>query len=166
MTGIMLRKSESKKTYTRRGSIRLQEFEYAARRVYFVTIVVAQRRKIFLDRRLAQATLDCLFNLRQVMRFNLYCYCLMPDHFHALIGAGESGKTLGEICGSFKSISTRFYWQWYEGKLWQRQFFDHVIRNEQDFFETLEYIKLNPVRKDLVKMPEEWPYTGGLDKLQ
>jgi putative transposase len=166
MTGIMLRQADSEKTYTRRDSIRLQDFDYTARRVYFVTIVVAQRRKIFLDRRVSQATLDCLFNLRQTMLFNLYCYCLMPDHFHALIGAGESNKSLSEICGSFKSTSTRAYWQWYEGKLWQRQFFDHIIRNEQDFFETLEYIKMNPVRKELVKRSEDWPYTGSLDEWQ
>ena len=99
------------------------------------------------------------------MKFNLYCYCFMPDHFHALIGAGDSAKSLSEICGAFKSLTTRAYWQWYRGKLWQRQFFDHIIRNEQDFFETLEYIKLNPVRKGLARTADEWPYTGEVDGL-
>ena len=41
-----------------------------------------------------------------------------------------------------------------------------VIRNEKDFFETIEYIKMNPVRKQLVESSEEWPYTGTLDELQ
>jgi putative transposase len=82
----------------------------------------------------AQITLDCLPELRQKLRFNLYLYCLMPDHFHALIGIGDSNRTLGAICGAFKSLSTRAFWQWYEGKLWQRQFFDHIIRNETECY--------------------------------
>jgi len=151
--------------YTRRDSLRLRAFDYAARRVYFVTIVAAERRRIFSDERVAEATIQCLRELWQTLQFNLYIYCLMPDHFHALIGAGESNKTLGQICGAFKSLSTRAHWQWYEGKLWQRQFFDHIIRNEEDFFETRDYIRLNPVRKGLVETWQQYKYTGEIDKL-
>ncbi|MCA1594077.1 MAG: transposase [Acidobacteria bacterium] len=152
--------------YTRRDSLRLRGFDYTSRRIYFVTIVAAGRQKIFLDGRVAQSTLDCLRVLRSKLNFYVYAYCLMPDHFHALLGVGVSGKSLSAICGAFKSLSTRAYWQWYEGKLWQRQFFDHVVRNEEDFFETVEYIKLNPMRKGLVECWDEWPYTGRLDWLQ
>jgi len=151
--------------YTRRDSLRLRGFDYAAGRAYFVTIVAEKRRKIFLDQRVAKSTLDCLLHLRQEMGFKLYVYCLMPDHFHALLGIGQSTKSLGQICGAFKSLSTRAFWQWYEGKLWQRQFFDHITRNEQDFLESFNYIKLNPVRKGLVKTPDQWPYTGSIDAL-
>jgi REP element-mobilizing transposase RayT len=89
----------------------------------------------------------------------------MPDHLHALIGIGECGKSLGDILGAFKSISTRVYWRFRQGRLWQRQFFDHIIRNEKEFFETMEYIKQNPVRKGLVISEGEWPYTGAVDQL-
>jgi REP element-mobilizing transposase RayT len=44
-------------------------------------------------------------------------------------------------------------------------FFDHIVRNQQDFEETLEYIRMNPVRRGLVKNPEDWPYTERLDYL-
>ena len=153
------------KTHSRHDSLRLRGFDYSSRRVYFVTAVVTERRPVFRDPGLALETLDCLFVLRGKLGFNLYCYCLMPDHIHLLIGPGDGGKTLAEICGAFKSLTTRAYWQWQDGKLWQRQFFDHVIRNEKDFFETREYIRMNPVRKQLAKSPDEWPYTGGLDEL-
>jgi len=152
--------------YTRRDSLRLRGFDYGARRIYFVTIVTTERRKVFLDERVAWATLDCLQGLRQQWQARIYIYCLMPDHLHLLVGIGESGKTLGALCGAFKSLSTRLYWQWYEGRLWQRQFYDHIIRNEEDFRETLEYIRLNPVRKGLVETWSDWPYTARLDYLQ
>jgi REP element-mobilizing transposase RayT len=100
-------------------------------------MIVAQGRQAkFLDERVATATVESLRKLRNDFRFNVYIYCLMPDHFHGLIGPGESGRTLGGLCGAFKSLSTRDYWNWYDGKLWQRQFFDHIIRNHQDFEET------------------------------
>ena len=149
--------------YRRHDSLRLRGFDYSSRRIYFVTIVAAERRRIFTGGRMARAVVDCLLQLRRRTRFSLYSYCLMPDHFHALIGLGESGKTLGEVCGAFKSLTTRAYWQWYEGRLWQRQFYDHVVRNEEDFYESREYIRLNPVRKGLVQKADEWPYTGQVD---
>jgi len=152
-------------TYSRRNSLRLSGFDYSSKRIYFVTIVVSDRRPLFRNVALAKGTIECLLNLREKLRFNLYCYCLMPDHFHALIGAGESGKGLGEICGAFKSLSTRVYWRWHQGRLWQRQFFDHIVRNETDFVETMEYIKQNPVRRGLVDSANEWPYTGIVDEL-
>ena len=152
--------------YTRRESLRLRGFDYTSRRVYFVTAVTAERRRVFLDRRLAEAVIECLRALRETMTFSAYAYCLMPDHLHALFGLGESGQSLGQVCGAFKSVSTRAYWRWYEGKLWQRQYFDHIVRNGEDFSECVEYIKMNPVRKHLVEDWEEWPYTGRLDYLK
>ncbi len=86
----------------------------------------------------------------------------MPDHFHALIGAGESNKTLGQICGAFKSISTRVYRKIGKGQLWQRGYHDHIIRNETDFFECLKYIKENPLKKNL----DDWEFVGRVDYLK
>lgn len=93
------------------------------------------------------------------MHFKVYSYCLMPDHFHALFGLSDSKRTLAQICGAFKSLSTREYWRWHEGRLWQRQFFDHIIRNETDLAETPQYIELNPAREGLL----DWPYVGHMD---
>jgi|SRR5581483_2501116 len=94
-------------SYVRENSLRLEGFDYSSRRIYFVTIVVKNRRNVFLNHGLSKAVLNSLFELRIEYRFNLYCYCLMPDHFHGLIGVGESEKTLSDIVGSFKSNSTK-----------------------------------------------------------
>ena len=109
------------------------------------------------------ATIDSLRELREKYLFNVYSYCLMPDHFHGLIGIGKAEMTLGRICGHFKSLSNKKFWQFSEGKMWQRQFFDHVIRNETDFWETVDYIRQNPVKKDLCKKWEDWKYYGEPD---
>ena len=64
--------------YTRKETIRLKGFDYASERVYFVTLVIKDRRKVFVNKELASKTIDCLVDLRKKMKFNLYCYCLMP----------------------------------------------------------------------------------------
>jgi putative transposase len=146
--------------YFRKNSLRLKNFDYSARRSNFVTVVTDKRVKYFNDTRIAEQTVEILLSLREKYRFNLYSFCLMPDHFHAIIGIGESNMTLGRICGDFKSLSTKAFWQFYDGKLWQRQFFDHVIRNEIDFLETVEYIRENPVK---VVDWKDWKYAGEPD---
>jgi len=148
--------------YTRKNSLRLKDFDYSANRVYFVTIVVSERRPLFYNKELAQEVVDCLLNLRRQMKFNLYGYCLMPNHLHALIGMGECEKELGKICGAFKSLTTRIYWKYGDGTLWQRGYHDHIIRNETDFFECLKYTKENPLKKNL----ENWKFVGRVDYLR
>jgi len=146
----------------RKNSLRLNGFDYSTRHANFVTIVTERRQTFFKDERLAGAAVEALMNIRKKYRFNLYSFCLMPDHFHALIGIGDSDMTLGRICGDFKSLTTRIFWQFYKGKLWQRQFFDHVIRNEIDFVETVEYIRQNPVKANLIDW-KSWKYMGEPD---
>jgi putative transposase len=144
---------------TRKNSLRLQGFDYASRRSNFVTIITEQRQTFFNDARIAEATVEVLLELREKYLFNLYSFCLMPDHFHALMGIGDSEMKLGRICGDFKRLSTKEFWRFYDGKLWQRQFFDHVIRNETDFLETVDYIRQNPVEAKLVENWKDWKYT-------
>jgi REP element-mobilizing transposase RayT len=151
--------------YTRRSTLRLRGFDYSARKAYFVTIIAKDRKPVFKNPEFACEVIEILLDLRTKLNFNLYAYCLMPDHFHTIIGGGDSSKSLSEICGSFKSITNRAYWKYGRGKLWQRQFYDHIIRNEEDFFETIHYIKQNPVRKGLVEKWEDWEFTDRIDFL-
>ena len=47
-------------------------------------------------------------------------------------------------------------------RLWQTRFFDHLIRNDFDLQENLDYIAMNPVKKGYVMQPQFYPYTGFL----
>lgn len=50
--------------------------------------------------------------------------------------------------------------QFLKKHLWQKDFFDHVIRNDKDLHENLEYIAMNPVREGYVTRPQFYPFTG------
>jgi len=45
-------------------------------------------------------------------------------------------------------------------RIWQRSFWDHIIRDEDDFYRHLNYIHLNPVKHGLVKNPFEYPHSS------
>jgi hypothetical protein len=44
--------------------------------------------------------------------------------------------------------------------IWQRGFFDHVLRNDESYGDKWNYVRENPVRAGLVSNPDEWPYSG------
>ena len=46
------------------------------------------------------------------------------------------------------------------GELWQERFFDHALRTVRDYHEKIEYIHLNPVKRGLVKRPEDWKWSS------
>jgi putative transposase len=62
--------------------------------------------------------------------------------------------TLGEVVGEFKSITTRLYiegvrqknWTQFNGKLWQRNYYEHIVRNEEDLDQIRRYIIMNPMQ--------------------
>jgi putative transposase len=98
-------------------------------------------------------------------------FIIMPDHIHGLISiTGDATSTLaprsnerpngtmagsiGRIVQAFKSITTNTYiqhvhqhgWQPFPGKLWQRNYYEHIIRNEHDLQRIRDYILRNPSR--------------------
>ena len=98
---------------------------------------------------------------RQRLGFLLCGYVLMPDHWHALIYP-QYPLLIWQVLHDAKKIMTLRLHQrrGSRGPLWQHQFWDRFVRHEKEFNERLEYMHLNPVRKGLVKRPEEWRWSS------
>ena len=78
-------------------------------------------------------------------------YVVMPNHSHLLLRfvpaeGGQSRPPLQKVMQSLKSVTTRKCWEFGISKLWQRSFYDHVIRNETDYLKIWQYIEENPLR--------------------
>jgi len=91
-------------------------------------------------------------------------YVIMPNHFHGIIviqnvgaqlaapvGGASPAPTLGDIIRTFKSISTlHINRQCHRsGALWQRNYYEHIIRHEQSLCKIREYIRNNPLQWSL-----------------
>ena len=93
-------------------------------------------------------------------------FMIMPDHIHLLVCPRPNGDLIGFV-RRVKSKSTRTYWTLGgTAKLWQRGFYDHVLRQSEDVNDVAAYILENPVRAGLVSDFTRYPFSGPPELLQ
>src|SRR5258708_36111578 len=143
-----------------RKNIRLTPHNYLGRNLYFVTICSYQRQSVFLDAKLSTWILDLLRSESAAKPFRVHAYCLMPDHLHFLAEGTEPGSDLLHLVKSFKIKSSRRYLREAERVLWQKRFYEHILREAASVEAVAWYIWLNPVRKGLVGNPRDYPFAG------
>ena len=162
---------EEKQELVQRKSIRLPTYDYSANGCYFVTVCTQNRAHLFGE--IVGATLCGRPNSPHKMveawllelehKFpdvRLGPFVVMPNHVHFILEkpAGQTGDHTGsplrDVVGWFKSMTTNDYirhvksgeYASFVGRLWQRNYYEHVIRNEEDYLQTAEYIENNPAR--------------------
>ena len=86
---------------------------------------------------------------------------IMPDHVHLLIRP-IAGRSLPRVLQGVKGYSGREINRTLgrDGSVWQTESFDHLIRNEADWFDKFEYIHNNPVAAGLVPRPQDYPFSS------
>lgn len=154
-----------------RKSIRIEGYDYSTPEAYFITICTANREKIFWNSVGADIIRPQIVPLSTVGKIaeqgilqmaehyeNVVVdkYCIMPDHIHLILriesdmdGRMISAPTVSTVIGSMK----RWVSKQIGRPIWQKSFYDHGIRNQQDYNEILEYIENNPLKYLLRKAP-------------
>ena len=99
-----------------------------------------------------RAIIDALRLYESRGQLHVVCEVTMPDHVH-LIARFDQRRGIAGTIESLKRFIARKH-----GIAWQAGFFDHRIRSDKLLRETIEYVRMNPVRAGLVKSPEEWRY--------
>lgn len=139
---------------------RLKGFEYVGFVTYFVTICTESRLRAFDDLEFGRWAIAQLLRQAELRSFEVSAYCLMPDHVHLLLRGRSDAANLRSFIISWNT-RTAFRWrQLQEGKLWQKGYFDRVLRKSDDFFGIARYILLNPVEAGLVKCAEDYALSG------
>jgi putative transposase len=162
------------KAHQNRKSLRLPNYEYTQEGAYFITILTVNRECLFGDVVQGEIRLNPIGNIVKDVwqsipihfpQASVDDFVIMPNHIHGiinLVGARHAvpllnyeqfGKPISgsipTIIRSFKSEVTRrvnILRHTPGAKLWQRNYYEHVIRNEKDFQALLEYIHLNPIK--------------------
>ena len=141
-----------------RRSIRLQGYDYTNAGIYFVTICSYQRQHLFgtIDNGEMKINLagQIVFMLWQKIphhfpNVQLDEFVLMPDHLHGIVVIAESKDkfSLANIIQNFKSVSSRKINRInknYGVSIWQRNYYERIVRNEEELNNQREYIKNNP----------------------
>ena len=146
-----------------RQTIRLKDYDYSKSGLYFITICSFQQKCIFGHGIESEVRLNSLGKLvsaqwkslvKHYSGIQLHDYVVMPNHFHGVIeilddaGAMNLAPTVGDLVRGFKARSTREvrFKKLVSGKLWQRNYYEHIIRDENSFVQILEYIENNPAK--------------------
>ena len=153
--------------YPQRKNIRIDCYDYTAAGAYFITICTQNREKLFWlsadsfsfvgadSIRPQDAPLSPIGSLvedaisqisEHYDHISVDNYCVMPDHVHILlrIDPTTSGVSVGvsTVIGSLKRWVSR-----QAGRpIWQKSYFDHVIRGQRDYNEIWQYIEENPLK--------------------
>lgn len=130
--------------------------------VYFVTTVVANRKKIFTDVNSARFLLFCIGYHKFLLEFNLFGYVIMPERLHLLLQPTSEKNNLSWIMKLIKGNFARKYNELHcqKGKVWQDRFYDTGLRDEQEILKWLEYMHFNPVKSGLVNHPSEYEFSS------
>ncbi|MBX9877698.1 MAG: transposase [Candidatus Obscuribacterales bacterium] len=141
----------------KRRSIRIPGFDYSQAGAYYITICTYNRTHLFGEidgpeiqlNELGQLVKTCLNNLSNDYPFvSLDDFVVMPNHLHGIVwleSNNPSKKPLSRILAAFKAKTTSHARTLGHDQLWQRNFFEHVIRDEEDLFRIREYIATNAV---------------------
>ena len=99
--------------------------------------------------------------------YELYAYCIMPNHVHAVLEPLRREVCLSQIMRSVKGRTARAANKALcrEGAFWQDETYDHVIRNNEEFVRIIAYVLNNPVKAGLVGQWRDWPGTFCRDGL-
>jgi REP element-mobilizing transposase RayT len=144
-------------TPKQRKRLHLKDFDYrGSSSVYFLTLCTADKETYFRHEEVAKIVLDEL-HYRSLMakEIKLFCYCIMPDHLHLLLSLGAGyERSLQNWIAAFKRNVSRIANELHGVRpLWQKNFYEHVVRKEESLTEIAEYILNNPVRRGIVR---EW----------
>jgi len=146
--------------------------------IYFVTVCTFRRRPILVRDVIAEALVDELRQARERHQWAIGSYVIMPDHVHFFCAPERDAKRLSDFMREWKSWTSRRIRAVQprpataatkanaETSLWQREFFDHVLRSEESYAQKWNYVRENPVRAGLVRSFNDWPYFGRIESLE
>ena len=128
--------------------------------IYHIMLRGINKQDIFIEDEDYRRFLKALLNSKKKSNFELYAFCLMSNHIHLLLKENDN-----DISTIIKQIGCSFvYWynKKYErvGHLFQDRFLSEPVDSDEYLLTALRYIHHNPVKANLVKSCEDYPYSS------
>jgi putative transposase len=140
---------------------------WISRPVFFITACTAGRKPVLAS----QPAMNILLSEWQAAKerhgWLIGRYVIMPDHVHFFCAEQAEGaiRPLQRFMNKWKEWAAKGLCteMALTPPLWQRGYFDHVLRSEESYAEKWAYVRENPVRAGLVGSWEQWPWQGFVD---
>lgn len=128
--------------------------------VVFLTLVTVNRTPVFGARETVEAALEVLRRVKAIHAFRMRGYVILPDHCHLLLWT-EDGR-FDRVMHSFKRNTVLALKEagGREETIWQKRFYDHVIRDDADLTSHLDYVHYNPVHHGWTQKPADYEFSS------
>ncbi len=149
-------------------------------RYFFVTTTVVRFLKVFSSPKACDILINNIKYYQCKYKFAILVYVIMPSHFHWIPEVNPVFRTISDIIRDLKRNTSKeltnflkenkYYQEIFESevesstrqtkKFWMSHFDDEVIRNQQMFWEKMNYIQKNRVEAGLVLRPQDYIYSS------
>ncbi|STZ75705.1 REP-associated tyrosine transposase [Bergeriella denitrificans] len=128
--------------------------------LYFFTVNSYQRRPILTRADIRSTLREAVQKVRQNYPFEIQAWVLLPDHLHTIWQMPEADADFSVRWNQIKRhVTFHCGKQYADGHIWQNRFWEHHIRDEQDFANHFDYIHWNPMKHGYVRSIADWPYS-------
>ena len=140
---------------------------------FFFTVVAYRRQPILCDEAIRTALREAVLSVRRSKPFAIDAWVLLPDHLHCVWTLPADDDDFSGRWSLIKSAVSRVVGAQYrraewrnasklkhrEATIWQRRFWEHCIRDENDLQRHVDYLHFNPVKHGLVSRVSDWPHS-------
>ncbi len=136
---------------------------------YFLTLVLEDRKKFLLIENI-KLLKSAFKTVKDKKPFKIDAIVVLPDHFHMIMTLPDNDTDYPQRISQIKSYFSRHLEKKEtisksrqhkrERGIWQRRFWEHYIRSEQDYEMHVNYIHYNPVKHGYVSRPNAWKYSS------
>ena len=136
---------------------------------YFFTVNCLQRKNNDLLVRNIDLLREVIGKVKRTHPFTIHAWVILPEHMHCVIELPEGDADFKTRWMLIKMLFSRSIpknerrsdvrIQRRERGIWQRRYWEHLIKNEADFQAHVDYVHINPVKHGLVTQVKDWPYS-------
>jgi putative transposase len=141
---------------------------------FFFTLVTQRRRRLFAEDVARRCLGEAIRTVQAKQPFEMVAVVLLPDHLHCIWTLPDEDD---DYSSRWACIKRGFVESWtaiggdearisqprrrrHERGIWQKRFWEHRIRNQNDMAHHVNYIHYNPVKHGLVRCPHAWSYSS------
>jgi putative transposase len=139
---------------------------YIHSQAVFITADTYRHKRIFSKVYNIKLLLRIIEQVKTIHPYELLAYSVMPDHIHLLIKTPDDSPDYSPVIHSIKRNFTFEYKKLHnitkQITIWQNRFYDHVIRDDIDYENHIDYVHYNPVKHGYVQDPLDWKWSSFL----
>lgn len=141
---------------------RLDKHCYVGRVNVMFTLCIKNRVPVFTKEEICSHFQHLLFDEAKKHGCDVIAYVFMPEHCHIILEGKKDNSPTLEVVKRFKQKTGFWFYQNRKGIRWQKDFYDHIIRQNKSLEKYISYLLENPVRKEIIADWHNYRFKGSM----